>query len=384
MERYDIIVFENYHQAQNHKIDIMLIAHLLQKTGMKVGLLDIYKEDEGKEKEGIPIVHHNVPLNNYLSRKLSSNPILRFLQHWRFFWEQHKYLKAVRNEVQDMADRFYCGSYHLGMSSVFFELQKPCYYWGLRSNRFVQSWKHIQQNKYAGFRVYWLRRKFLGNNYQCLFVSNDIIKNEFIQLGIPEKRLIIREERCITNLGDTKKDKLNPFCTFLTIGLLRPEKRVELSIRAFKHLNNSNTRFWIIGKSRAEYEQIINEAIGDNKLIERKNTFLEYNDFLSNFEKSHFVVFADVPIKGTVTNGTMLEALINYRPIIAPNYSPYKDYIEKYGIGILYNPDEEGSLMRAMVEAQTLGCHSFFSHIEKYLKTILFDKVAASIYEAIK
>ena len=44
--KYDFILFENYHQATNHKYDVFLIAKLLKSKGLKVAVLDIYHEDK--------------------------------------------------------------------------------------------------------------------------------------------------------------------------------------------------------------------------------------------------------------------------------------------------------------------------------------------------
>ena len=56
-EKYDFILFENYHQAQNHKIDLVLIARMLQSQGMKVAILNIYGEDNSGEVDGIEIIN---------------------------------------------------------------------------------------------------------------------------------------------------------------------------------------------------------------------------------------------------------------------------------------------------------------------------------------
>lgn len=80
----------------------------------------------------------------------------------------------------------------------------------------------------------------------------------------------------------------------------------------------------------------------------------------------------------------MTEALINHRPIICPNYNPYKYYIEKYGFGLLYEAGNEDSYASALVKASKLGVQFFQSAIEKYLHTIQFDVVATKFAREIK
>lgn len=111
--------------------------------------------------------------------------------------------------------------------------------------------------------------------------------------------------------------------------------------------------------------------------------FLQYNDFLNNFAKSHFLILADKQVKGTVTNGTMNESLINYRPVIVPNYSPYKELISEYKVGILYDPKVENSLTNAMQKAKQIGCESFIPYIDNYLHTISFDKVSRELCDSL-
>ena len=107
---------------------------------------------------------------------------------------------------------------------------------------------------------------------------------------------------------------------------------------------------------------------------------MDYDKFNLLMRESHFVVLADVKQMSCVTNGTMMEALINYRPIIAPNYEPYKSYFDKFGIGISYNPDIPGDLARAMTEAGKTGCEYFRINIEKFLQTLVFSNVASELY----
>lgn len=75
----------------------------------------------------------------------------------------------------------------------------------------------------------------------------------------------------------------------------------------------------------------------------------------------------------------MLEALIHYCPIIAPCYNPYAYYIDKYKIGIKYNPDVDGDLEKAMMTAIHLGCKSFEKPIKDFLSTISFESVSRDL-----
>lgn len=381
--KYDFLLFENWHQAKHHKYDLFLIARLLQSKGLKVAVLDVYHEDKEDEKQGVPVIHlhfnHAIPNDKW--NLFPKNKLINLLCLLRFLWQQHFYMKQVLAEVEPLADRFYCGSYNITMSSTFMHSQKKCYYWGLRSAWMSNFWSYFKKNPVHAIRMAQLRRAFKSNESQCLFVSNEIIRREFEQLGVPRERMVIREERCIEALGRPMYEQMNEHFSLLTIGTLRKDKRVDYTVREFLQAQADGWTFVLAGRTRGNYERVIEEATEGHAGIVRINEFMDYDKFYKIIHESHFVVLADIQQKSCVTNGTMMEALINYRPIIAPNYEPYKSYIEKYGIGIMFDPDNPGDLARAMKEAEQRGCRSFYDNIERFLHTIEFPRVADDLYE---
>lgn len=381
--KYDFILFENYHLASNHKYDLFLIAKLLKSKGLNVAVLDLYQEDKEDEKEGIPVVHlhSNAEIPNDKWQKAPKNKFFSLICLVRYLWQQHFYMKKVLAEVEPLAERFYCGSYHIGMSRVFMRSKKICYYWGLRSARMTNFWSFFKQNPINAIRMLQLRHAFMKNDSQCLFVSNDIIKHEFEKLGVPHSRMVIREERCIYELENPEYELMSPNFSLLTIGMLRKEKRIDYTISEYVSARKPKWKYVLAGKGRGNYEKVIENAIAGVDNIIRINEFMDYERFYKLIRESHFVVLADEKQKSCVTNGTMMEALINYRPIIAPNYEPYRSYIEKYGIGIMFNPEISGDLTRAMKEAESKGSMSFRNNIELFLHTIVFDQVASDLYE---
>lgn len=384
---YDIILFENFHSAFHHKFDVHLIARLLKSKGMKVAILNIYDEDKPEDYPGIDLLdlpfHARIPDDKaWLDCK--GNVVKRLYYVMRFLKQQHRYMREVRAFIQDKADSFYIGSYHLVMPSIFFSLNKPCYYWGLRSYRMSGFWQTFKTNPFLAFRMVVMKRKFLKNVFQCLFVSNEIIKNEFIRLGVPEYRLIIREERCIEDITSFNPESKNKEFSLLVIGGLRRQKHVETTIIAFKKATLEESVLRLVGENHdADYERIIkDEMVGCNN-IERINERLQYEDFNNYIKNAHFVLFADEKQKSSVTNGTMMESIINYTPFIAPNQEPYTYYVEKYGIGITYTPENIDSYSEAIEKAQKLGYGYFIKNIIEFQKTIAFDRVSDELYKSL-
>lgn len=381
MNTYDFILFENYHQAFNHKIDVILIARMLQHEGQQVAILNIYGEDSKDSIEGIPII--NLPFTPHIPNDKwqlhKKNKLHSLFCTIRFLYQEHCYIKKVVKTIEPLANNFYCGSYHLGMSRQFLYMKKTCFYWGLRSNRMNNFMRHFIKNPILGIRMLQLKKAFMRNPQQKLFVSNHIIMNEFERIGIPSNRLIIREERCISQLTSACLDSRNKKLTFLVIGKLRKEKHVDITIMAYKYANIPDSELKLIGKENPKYEPIINKNIMGDSRIERISLYLSYEDFNKWFKLSHFVLFADEKGASCITNGTMMEALINYRPIICPNHNPYTYYINKYNIGLLYEAGNIESYASALKKANELGTEYFIPNITTFLKTILFDKVSKSI-----
>lgn len=380
--KYDIILFEQYRQASHHVIDLILIARLLKKSGLNPAILNIYGDYDTDQCMGIPLINLDIrrvqPINPY---RFPS--IIRVIP---FYLQQHKYMCSVIKEIRDKADVFYFGSYCDLLSTRLTSFDKPCIFWGLRSSRLVFNFKRFLRNPFTEIQTLRLRQSVFKNPNVNFFVSNKIIKQEHVKLGIPEERLIIREERVLEGgLDDTNYDLLSSKTSFLTIGWMRKDKRVERTIQAYKTIKTNNNSLVLVGKSSDEYENILMKYYNGDNNITRIRKRLGYDDFIGYIISSHFVCFADYSDqKSTITNGTMLEALINYRPIIAPNYNPYAFYVKTYGIGLLYDPENIESYANTLRKAETLGTEYFHDAIRQFLKTITFDKVSSDVSDNIR
>lgn len=384
---YDFILFENFHAAFHHKIDVYLIARLLKSKGLKVAILNVYSEDKQEDYPDVDLL--DLPFSDSIPNdqawiESKENIVKRLFYVIRFLVQQSHYMKKVYAYVQDKADSFYLGSYHLLMPSAFLHLNKSCYYWGLRSYRMTGFWQTFKSNPFLAFRMVSLKNEFLRNDFQKLFVSNEIIKKEFLEIGIPKDRLVIREERCIESEKTFNPENKDKVFSLLVIGGLRRQKHIEATIRAFKKASLDEGVLRIVGENQdADYEKIIIDEMSSSNQIERINRRLQYDEFNAFIERAHFTVFADEKQKSSVTNGTMMESIINFTPIIAPDHEPYTFYIEKYGLGLTYKYGDEASFAEAIKKAQQIGCENFVENIVKFQKTIEFDNVANQLYESL-
>lgn len=107
---------------------------------------------------------------------------------------------------------------------------------------------------------------------QCNFMKNDLIKN----FGIPSEKLFVINNPVnideILNKSLVKKEILPPEVNNIVfIGRLSKQKRVDLLLKAFSIIKNTNSHLYIIGKGELR-EQLENIAIEEG--IKDKITFL--------------------------------------------------------------------------------------------------------------
>ena len=385
--KYDLILFENFRAAFHHKYDVYLIARLLKRRGMNVAILNVYGEDRPEDYTGIDLL--NMPIigntpNDKTWLECKNSIVKRIYYSIRFLTQQRRYMNNVWEFIEDKANSFYFGSYHLMMPSVFLGIKKPCYYWGLRSYRMTGFWKTFKSNPFLGVRMAYLKNRFLRNDNQNLFVSNEIIKREFIEIGIPENRLVIREERCIETVKDFNPNSKDKEFSLLVIGGLRRQKHIEITVRAFKEASLDNSLLRLVGENKdVAYEKEIVYEIGRCQNIERINSLLQYDEFNSYMTRAHFALFADEKQMSSVTNGTMMEAIINFTPIIAPDHEPYTYYVEKFGLGLTYKPGDVISYAETIKQAYRLGYEYFIDGIQRFQKLLEFDNVANRLSESL-
>lgn len=380
---YDFILFENFHWAFNHYKDVLIIAELLQSNGYKVAIADVFQEKDYCVKTGIP--HIQIKAKSNFDINPSNNPIkfFAFLENSRNKHLIDSYLCKVIEEIIPYADNFYVGSYHASLSLRWLKLfpkNKNVFFWGLRSYRLYEY--KLRPFSPVGINSYFLRKHIDKNDNIRFFVSDQLIRKEFLDLGICENRLIVRPERY--TVATKIKQSTNPDTIFFSIGSIRENKRIELILDAFSKLKTTDYKYIIAGKASDYYESIIKNHIYSNKLIERLNYRIPEDEYVEIFEKSDFLILCDKRQHALVTNGTLNEALLNGIPVIAPNYNPYKYIIEKYHVGYLFEPDNIDSLISCILQAIKGGKDVFSSDLLNYQTKYLFINVAEEFGKSLK
>jgi len=384
---YDFIIFENSYTAINHYKDLSIIARLLKQSGYTVAIADVFGEADNCMVEDVPHIKIKTSKPLLKPRSKKESLVLRPIRTLILQYKIERYLTKVINELAGQYQNLYAGSYHLHMPYKWL-LQVPSdssvFFWGLRSHRLTQYKRNPLGRK--SLKSYLLYKYVKQNDKVKFFVSDEIIRDEFVGLGIDQSRLVIRPERMLDVVTKSTKTSDSGKLRLLTIGSLRKDKRIELALQAIKELNDGTIEYIIAGKSEEGYEDEIKRIMADllPSNVRRLNYRIPEEEYISLIDECDYLLLCDKKQDSSVTNGTMNEALLKGKAIIAPNYNPYKYYIEKYKIGIMFDPSDLHSLEKAILKAQQLGPSHFEDNILKYQETLLFDKVVNEFSNELK
>lgn len=387
--KYDFILFENLYSVENHYKDLKVLTVLLQKAGYRVAIADVFKESELCKIEGVPHIAVNIKcpqkfktLRTYTNKRSGLiNLYFRILKDI--------YLYRVIRKLNGMALNIYLGSMTLATPVFFFKAfdkQTNYFMWALRSAN-VLHWKNDRIGLYH-FISKALYENIHRRDNLNLIVSNELIKTEFEEkVGVDKKRLILRPERVIQKKQIIEgKGVIGNSLNLLFIGTLRASKNVEFCIGAIKKINDKRITYTIAGrcKSDKKYNEKIEELVKDLPNVLRIDRYIpdeEYEELISNCD---CLVFCDKKEASCASNGTMSEALLHGKPIIAPDFNPFKNEVEKYGVGLLYRYNDEDSLCETILSALNDGIERFNDNIASYQENFIEDNVAQKLAGQLK
>lgn len=387
--KYDFVLFENLYLIENHYKDLCIIAEILKKAGYTVAFADVFKEDSLCKVEGIPhITFKRKALKHFCKVRANTDTLPRIFRYYMRYRQGHQ-LRYVINQLRGVTKNVYVGSLTLATPTLFiryFNNETNYYFWGLRASSLL-GWK----KNFFGYS-YFISKKFFGyitkrKNIR-LFVSNELIKHEFVKdLGIEPFRLILRPERMIKvkpvmMMNIDRNDSLH----LLTIGTLRPFKQVEFCLDALRELNDPRIYYTIAGRSKDinGYEEMIEERMKSVHNVTRINRYIPDDEYRVILESCDFLVLCDGIQDSCASNGTMSEALLMGKPIIAPNFNPFKNEVDFFGVGLLYEYQSINSLKDRIKEAFIKRPSYFYPYLSVYQNLFLEDKVINDIKNQIE
>lgn len=361
---FDFIIFE-HSGLRNHFIDLQAIGKMLVNCGYSVAIANVTNEAAECAGSGLPVLNVKTDKDD--------------------FKNHNQYLKAVIEELSPLTENFYVGSI-LSSSDLswlrYVPSSKKVFLWALRSF-FFTSYRRIKLSRhYPILFVRSLRNKRLTRKLDniCFFVSEQIIIDELIELGYHRDRMVLRPER-LTNVFQPVKEANSEPLSLLSIGALREEKRIDLCIDALDAMGKDcGIHLTIAGKAYTihGYDKMLERRSLESSCVTRISHRLSDEEYNSLIKQADYLILCDEKQPGCITNGTMAEALLAGRPIIAPNYNPYKYYVEKYGIGILYELHSPESFIKALEKAKSMSPSAFAEGIRKYQSDFTYEKALSN------
>lgn len=160
---------------------------------------------------------------------------------------------------------------------------------------------------------------------------------------------------------------------------------MDLCIDALEAIGGSDFHLIIAGKAYTinGYDKMLEARSARNPFVTRIPNRLSAEEYDKLIIDCDYLILCDEKQPSSVTNGTMAEALLLGRPIIAPNYNPYKSIIEKYGVGILYEMHDRESLRNALLQAKDTDSSEFSEGILNYQQDFMYDNVVGNFKKEI-
>jgi glycosyltransferase involved in cell wall biosynthesis len=136
-------------------------------------------------------------------------------------------------------------------------------------------------------------------------------------------------------------------------------KGVDILIDASKKINNTNFNLTIAGDaSTANFEISHVESINHFKLI---NRYLTEDEVILLLKETNVLI---LPYRNTYENGTsgvLVQAALSRKLIIVPNIFPFNDVVNRYSLGLTFEPGSSDSLVNSIEELLN-NYKSFYSN----------------------
>lgn len=373
---YDFILFETFYGT--HYKDMLMIAELLRDSGYNVAIAGLYHEDVIKQDSRFPLLSVKAKCKATLTPSRSKSSLVRILSN---IWNRYKvdrYLCKVMKELSPKANNFYVGTMYLGIPLLWLwrlPKDKTIFFWGLRS--YFLTLHKTNKRSVEGCSSWVLNRYFQKHKNTCLFVSESIIKKEFEKLDFSSERLILRPERTIKEISVNRPNRNDGKTQVLIIGSLRYQKRIDLILDVFERIDTEGLELVIGGRAVPDngFDVWLNERANSVKGVRRVDVRYTDVEFAQQINECDYLLLCDMKQASCVSNGTMNDALLRGKPIIAPNYDPYKYYVENYNVGILYDLMRPESIEEALIKARDTKALTFEEGITSYQKDMLYSKV---------
>ena len=145
-------------------------------------------------------------------------------------------------------------------------------------------------------------------------------------------------------------------------------KGVDILIKSSKYLDKS-IKIIIVGNSN---------TLNFSYKLDKKNKNIKIiNRYVSNIEMYKIFKSVDavvLPYRKTymyLSSGVLVNSIQSFKPAIVPNFYPFNEIIDRYKVGVKFNPDNHKSLAKGIMSLKKLVQKKYFK--EKYFNDYLED-----------
>lgn len=187
----------------------------------------------------------------------------------------------------------------------------------------------------------------INESYKIIIHSNETKKviSEIVDYDNVEKKIVyVPHPNYIGAYKDAEenKEKNDKCLNLLFIGRIQQYKNVDLLVEVFNELKLENVKLTLAGKvNTKEYEEYINNLIGNNKNIIKEFRFIE-DDEMQSFILNSDMLVLPYDIESSLNSGTIILAFSNKRTILSPLIGTLKDFEEDDNFFSYTYTDREG------------------------------------------
>jgi glycosyltransferase involved in cell wall biosynthesis len=175
--------------------------------------------------------------------------------------------------------------------------------------------------------------------------------------------------------NDDKLLRTNNEFVISTVGVIYEGKNIDFIINTLKNKRIADVKYIISGFPYDEYGQRIKKEVEDlhNEMIEGHFEYLSEEEYTRAIKTADFIVLSYSKDRSDQASGVFFDAIKYNRPVIAPNVEPFKYYIEKYKIGLMFEENDEESFVQQINMAKKLGTSYFIKNINDFKRDFSYD-----------
>lgn len=379
MKKYDLILVETAHYKKPHYEKIQRqIAELLTEGGLRVAVINFKRNNDYHNNRIYDVIniHPDLPDPPVIWRdRKGRNKLERLRSIHLLSKEEKRYFEVLFDKIKHLSDAIYWGtisSSTLNLLKIKALRNKKIFLWEGAYYAFLfTNFKKIK-SPIAFFKPI-LLSKFIKKNDIKILVANEPIHNVLVKKGFEDINIIIRPEETFKESGRNITKLNNKFC-LTTIGAIRHEKNIHFALNA---LENKKIKYIVAGKSNNQYAYDIDERMKnmDKEYFVRLNQWFTDEEYHDLIKQSHFLIICDIEFPCPGSNGTLFDAVKNVRPVIVPDHTHFRYYIDKYKIGLKYEPDNKNSFLSAVDKAKELGNSYFYNKLIEMRNDFKHDKI---------